>query len=267
MKKQITKAPTIKLSPNTVAINIEDDANVGQEAMSQRDFAIPSLSVLQDLSPQIKKTKTEYIKGAEVGMICDAVSATLFDGEQGVVVVPVHYRRANVEWKPNRGGMVKDHGTDDTVLTACVRNDEGRSILPGGNIVTVTAEYFVFLLDGEGGYQPYVLRMSGSQLKKARRWNTMINQLRVPSVNGGTFNPAMFYRSYLLTTTPEQNDKGAWMGWKVSPATKVLDLDNGSVIYQAARDFHNQIKAGAVVAAAHSQSDQASASEDANAPL
>jgi len=263
LAKQQTK--TLATAPT---LDLEADSKLGQEQMSQKDFAIPNLTILQDLSPQTKKQRPEFIKGAEVGQICDPVAGEIFDGEKGIIIIPVHYRRAHIEWKPNRGGFVKDHGLDETMLNRCVRTDDGKNVLPGGNIINTTAEYFVLMVKEDGTTSPYVLRMSGSQLKKSRRWNTMINQLRVPSKDGGTFNPAMFYRTYLLASVPESNDKGSWMGWKISADKNVLELEGGANIYVAAREFHKQIKDGLVVAQAPTDHDGGTATpEDDSAAM
>lgn len=265
-KKTETKKPTPSkaltppkapqpLSPDVRNL-AEQDAGAGQEGMTSQDMSIPRLSILQDLSKQVKKQEPEYIKGAETGQICDAVTETLWDGETGILVVPISYRRAHLEWKPDRGGFVKDHGVDDAILAKCTKGPKGENILPDGNRISVSAEYFIFLINEETGAQtPYLVSMSGSQMKKARRWNTTMNQFRVPKEGGGDFNPAMFYRAYRLTTIPEKNDRGSWFGWKVTPEINVLDMENGGNIYLAAREFRKQVAAGAVTAAAPHEPD------------
>ncbi len=265
--KAITKATTKALS--TEQVNVEADAGMGQEEMKRDDYAIPRLSILQDLSPQVKKTEDGYIKGAEAGMICDVLNEKIFDGDNGIAVIPVSYRRAHIEWKPRKsgGGFVKDHGSDPAILSQVQRDpDSGALTFKNGNTLSIVGEYFVFLLDEEGGFSPYVLSMTGSQQKKSRRWNTMINQLRVPAKEGGTFNPAMFYLTYRLSTVPERNDQGSWFGWKIQPETPTLELDNGDQVYIAAREFRNQINKGDVKVAAPSQGHD-SATEDDSKPM
>lgn len=253
-KKELAKADTGRELAKSNVVDLEADAGVGQETMDRNDYAIPRLTILQDLSPQVKKTEQGYIKGAETGNICDILNELLFDGESGIIVVPASYRRAYIEWRPRKdgGGFAGDHGSDGAILDQCKENPETgvRNVLPNGNTIATVGEYFVFLVQKDGSFTPYVLSMAGSQLKKARRWNTMINQLRVPRKEGGTFNPAMFYRSYQLTTVPERNDKGSWFGWKISPGEDTLSLESGEQIYLAARDLRGQVAEGKVTAAA-----------------
>lgn len=272
-KKQepLATKPTGTIVTKGVHIDAEADAGAGQENMKAQDLAIPQLILLQSGSPQVKKSDPAHIKGAEEGQICDPLSENLFDGEEGIAVVPVSYRRSHVEWKDREGGggFVKDHGSDGRILDQCKPGKKDRPTLPNGNTISVVAEYFVFLLGDRGVFQPYVLRMASTQLTKARRWNTMINQLRVPGASGGTFNPAMFYSVFRLTTVPEQNDQGSWFGWKIVRESNTLDLPNGPEVYAAARDFRLQISQGAVKT--HQPVDDgargAAAAEDNDAPM
>lgn len=259
VKKASTPSKTLAKRDNPgvpanvdMAAMLAQDAGAGQETMSSKDYAIPRLQILQSLSPQIKKAEPAYIKGAEEGMIVDPLNARIFSGEKGIQVVPINYRRAYIEWKDRKsgGGFVKDHGSDDSILAQTTNGDKGPT-LPNGNTIQTQGEYFVFLLGENGGYSPYVLSMASSQLKKSRRWNTMINQFRAPHPSGsGTFNPAMFYRSYQLMTVPEKNEKGSFFGWVIAPSKNVLDMEGGQALYLAARDFRAQISSGAVQASA-----------------
>jgi len=250
----------------TSAVNFEDDAGAGQENMDKDDFTIPRLSILQTLSPQVKKKDDAYIDGAEEGMVLDSVSGTVIDGEVGLLVVPVSYRRAYIEWKlrEDGGGFVADHGNDSSVLNGTTKDDKNRDCTGKGTNIVTTSEYFVFIIDPEtGAFSPAVISMSSTQLKKAKRWNTMINQLRLEKADGsGTFNPAMFYRSYMMTTTPESNASGDWFGWKIAGADNTVDLPGGSEIYMEAKKFREQISSGDVKVQEHSSEGDVEENDD-----
>lgn len=253
-------------SLTTNVINFEEDAGAGQEGMGREDFAIPRLSILQALSPQVKKKGEAYIDGAEEGMIFDSVSQTLRDGDKGIRVVPITYRRTFIEWKTreNGGGFIADHGKEgSSLLPTTKRDDKGRDILPNGNQLVATAEYFVMVVNEDGSFSPYVLSMTGSQLKKSRQWNTMINQLRVPTADGkSTFNPAMFYSSYTLSTIPQSNNEGSWFGWKIAPSDPVLNLQDGANLYVSCRNLRASILSGEVQASKPSESSAHEAESD-----
>ena len=230
-----------------------EDAGKGTEGMTQDDLMIPRLSVLQQMSPQVNKRDGAYVQGAEAGMILDNVAAQAFDGEEGITVIPISYRRAHIEWKADRGGLVADHGPDSAGLGGCSRGDSGEYLTAEGNEIVPTGEYFVFVVDADGNYSPALLSMAKSQLKKARQWNSMINRLQVPHPSGeGTFNPAMFWNAYNLSTVPEENDQGSWFGWSVKQMFDarsggiIQNLPNGKGIYLAAREFKAQVAAGEV---------------------
>ena len=250
VKKQNTEVAT-KVDPSLLI----EDAGTAAENMTQEDMMIPRLSILQALSPQVNKRDGSYVEGAEAGHIYDSVSNKVFDGEEGVTVIPLSYRRAHVEWKPDRGGFVADHGNDASVLSGC-ENQDGKMITDQGTEIVVNAEYFLFVIDKDGSHTPAVLSMSSSQLKKARRWNSMINRLQIPHLTeeGNTINPAMFWTAYKLTTVPEENDKGSWFGWNVemlydAKSGGILNqLPNGANLYLEARDFKTRINTGDVKA-------------------
>ena len=52
-----------------MASMFEGDAHKGMEHMGADDLALPFIRILGDLSPQVKKSKAEYIEGAEPGML------------------------------------------------------------------------------------------------------------------------------------------------------------------------------------------------------
>lgn len=249
--RSIVPAKSKALVPSKA--NFEEDAGAGQENMTRDDYAIPRLVILQDMSPQVKKADPKFIPNADVGDIADTVAGNVWSGEEGIIVVPFSYRRTHIEWKlrTKGGGFVKDHGPDFDISQATRNEDTGMFMLKNGNQIATVSEYFVFVVNEDGSYSPYVIGMAGSQLKKARAWNTLINQLRVPTASGeGTFNPAMFYRSYLLTTVPERNEKGDWIGWKITPGENTVDLPDGEALYYAAREFRKNVAEGRVTAAA-----------------
>ena len=49
----------------------------GSEDVTIDDLTIPRVDIIQDLSPQHKKNKPEYIEGAEVGMLFNTVTGKL----------------------------------------------------------------------------------------------------------------------------------------------------------------------------------------------
>jgi len=242
---KLSKKEETKLAASS---SFEQDGGLGQENMSKDDYVIPRLKILQALSEQINT-----VDGAKAGMITDSVEETLINGDDGIIVLPIAYAKIHLEWQPRKagGGLVNVHKANYD-LSNCTRNDRGEYINEDNNTIMPTAEYYVFVIKEDGTYSPYALSMHGSQIKKSRKWNTMINQLRLPKSQGeGTFNPAMFYRSYKLESVPESNDQGSWFGWKITGDKSVTEIENGTQMYEDAKAFRDQIVSGEVKTAKH----------------
>ena len=252
MAKQVAKKQE---AGALVDVNILlEDIGAGMENMSSDDMMIPRLSILQQLSPQTNKRDGAYVEGAEPGFVLDSVAGKAIDGEQGITVVPISYRRSHIEWKADRGGMVQNHGADSSCLDGCTRGDRGQYLTSEGNEIAPTAEYVVYVVSEDGSFSPAALSMSKSQLKKARLWNSMMHRLQVPHPTDKEkkINPAMFWNAYKLTTVPQENDQGSWFSWKIemmfdaSSGGIIEQLPNGTGIYLSAREFKDQVSSGEV---------------------
>ncbi len=246
----------LKQESNVVAFDqsiLLEDAGSASENMTSDDMLIPRLRILQAQSPQVNKADGSYIKGAEAGQIFDNVTGEVFSGDKGITIVPVTYRKTHIEWTEERK-FVADHGINCSDLIAkCVQDDKGKLKTPSGTQLTLTAEYFVFVVAEDGNYSPALLSMSSSGLKKAKKWNSMINRLQIPHPTGkGTINPAMFWTAYTLSTTPEQNDMGSWFNWEISMKFDaksggiLTNLECGKDLYLEAREFKNKVSKGEV---------------------
>jgi hypothetical protein len=254
VKAKVTDKLTTKktLTKEQVEALLVADEGAGSENIGAKDMAIPRISILQKGSPQCDKAEGAYIKGAEPGDFYDNVANKVFaKGEEGFLLVPVSYRRANLEWitKKQGGGFVADHGSDDSILSKCTKNADNQMILPNGHEVVTTAEYFCIVLFQDATIPPAqaVISMAKTQLKKARKLNTMIQSLMIDRPNGqGRFNPAMFYSTFAVTTVPESNDKGSWMGWNITRHGDTMLLHDGQEIYLAARQFREAVSSGDV---------------------
>lgn len=264
--KQVAKSDSEQQLLAEIVADLAADANVGQENMDQDDYIIPRISILQSTSRQLQRGKPEYDETVNLGEIYNSGIGEAYDGDKGIYIVPITYRRAYIEWTPisKGGGFVADHGMDSSVLDSCTKDDNGAYMTDDGNEIVTTSEYFIFIIDKDtGNYQPAVLSMTGSQLKKARRLNTMINNLQLTDPKSGElFTPAMFARVYHMSTVPESNDKGSWFGWDVKSDDIVFKIEGGAGVYNAAKDFREQVSNDQVKAAEHDRTGEASEKDD-----
>lgn len=243
---------------------VSSDAGEGLNDMGADDFAIPRIGIIQSLSPQRSSQKPEYIEGCVEGQIFENVTKKLWKGDEGIVVIPVAYSPAYIEWHPRGGekkGMAKHHGKDATLFNATPAGEKGKRITKDGTIVQRSGEYYVMIIEKDKAPVRAVLSMGNSALRQAKAWNNLINQSLVVDSegkpvkkDGKTVNAPIFYYAYSMKTVPTANQDGQWFRWEVSHHVNeagvpqsVLDLAGGQAdIYNAAKQFRDAITSGAV---------------------
>ena len=218
---------------------LEEDANTGLSNMSMEDLSIPFLRILGDMSPQVKKSKEEYVEGAEPGKIINTVTNEMYDA---VNVIPVFYKRQYVEWQDrgtSTGAPVAIHEADSDIVSTTTRDKSFKDRLPNGNYLENTANHFVILL----GSSPTtaLISMKATQLKVSRKWNSMMMGIKMQGKNG-LFTPPTYSHIYNLKTVQMSNDKGTWFGWDVSKVGPVTEKG----VYQIAKNFAEQNNKGLV---------------------
>ena len=244
MAKEIVEKQDTQLAMSGFeGVSVTGFAEVGAE-----DMSIPFLRILDKGSPQVNKRDGAYVEGAEAGMIYNTVANEVYDGEQGVEVIPCHYNRRYVEWKPREqgGGYVKSYETTDPIVNTIIRNEVGQDVLPNGNLLANTAQFFVLLLHPTMGAQRALITMSSTQLKKARKWMTQAQSLTAQG-DDGVFVLPLMSQVYKVGTVQEQNDKGTWFGFDVT-RVRSLDLENkeDEYLFNTALQFEESIQAGEV---------------------
>lgn len=229
------------------------DAEQYREQYSQQDLSIPFITIIQGMSPQIKRTHAKYIEGALPGMIFNTVTNRLIPGDVGLPLIPVMYERAFIEWTPrdDGGGFVAKYPVEQGEKALVQRNDSNKPIIVAGspigepgNELVETASHIVLDLY-EGGMAPAIISMSSTQLKKSRDWNYNLSQ-RTADIGGKIIKPARFFWTYKFTTVGESKKDYSWDGWKITPIGDVRDLPNGDAVYAAAKKLRDDLSAGAV---------------------
>ena len=248
-KQTVTK----KEQSNVVAItDLLKKPGPSLSERSTEDYSIPYLNIIGDTSPQIDKEDSEYIKGAEAGMIFNNVTDNIYNE---ITVLPVYYRRRYVEWAERGEGP----GAPVNIYTPTefdkmkregkvVRGEDNKERVVGGDTyIENTAEHYVIVLEENGMWTKAIIKMKSTQLKKSRTWNSiMSNQRRVDGDE--VYQPKDFARSYVLKTIREKNDKGKWFGWVISEGDWIdeLKISNVEKIYEDAMLFEKQIHSGEI---------------------
>lgn len=223
-------------------INFLADAGMTPEFVAT-DLAIPFLVILQKNSPQVDEDSGKYIEGAKAGMIYNTVTGDLFDGKtEGISVVPAGYQKKFVEWvsRDEGGGFVAQHDPDSDAVKRCVVNEKKLETENGHQMVE-TAYHYVILRNGSS-LEWAVIGMSSTQLKKSRRWNTIMGGLSMTTPDGRSFKPPIFAHTYRLKTVLEQKDTNTWYGWDIS----IEGVVNEKRVYEAGKRYFNALAQGTV---------------------
>ena len=207
------------------------------------DLMIPSLRILQSNSKETKRSQPEYVDGATDGMFFINVTRSLF---QSVPVIPVKYQHVVREFESGdlNAKMIADHGTDLSVIEGLERDKKGRYLRPNSaRILVDSALYYILALTPDGAV-PCALRLGSTQWRKARRWNTVIQNYELKAPNGRLFRPPMYARTYTLSSRPEQNEDNSWFGYHIEPGPLTLNMPDGADLFERARVFREAADRG-----------------------
>ncbi len=220
-------------------------AGAGLEEATAKDMALPFFKLLQSLSPEVRRSEAQYIEGAQEGQWLDTISREVYDK---LIFVPCKFVTHYIEWhtRKNGGGMVKNHGTDQSILRTCARDpDTGRDVTREGTEVIATGTWFGLIIQAERGGETIpmlkraVLTMSLTQQKASRRWVSDIGSITLTDPKtGNVFTPPIFAMSYVLGSAPTKNDQGSWFLVTVDRAGWTLDYPGGRNIFNKALEFN-----------------------------
>lgn len=193
---------------------------------------------------------------AEEGFFINTVTDKLWDGTTGVQIIVSAMRHRYVAWRLREkgGGLVSDYGNDASILKQTTRDEKFRNILNSDKDVHVVEsyEYFILAIDDETSeVDRIILSLSSTQLKKGRNLNTILagQTMADPKNPARRVTAPIYYTVYRLTSVPESNDSGSWMGVKIRPEMPITEHKNAQELYHQAREFKNLVQAGLVKAA------------------
>ena len=144
MRNEVTEKKEAGLPANLLSEMVAD-SGVGLSNVTAEDMQIPFLRILQALSPQLIKSNSDYIKGAEQGDIFNTVTHQVWKADEGITVVPCYFEQKLLEFVPRSqgGGFVQElKKTDPNVLAVQKDKETGMDMLPSGNELVLTAAMF-----------------------------------------------------------------------------------------------------------------------------
>jgi hypothetical protein len=202
-----------------------DDTGRGSEEVGFDDMTIPRLDVIQDLSPQHKKNKPEYIEDAEPGILFNTVTSVLYG--TSVKFIPVYFRKEWVIWKDIKagGGFRGAHATQQEAVNALSELDDADQC-----DIQDTGQHFGLIVNLDGSVEDICISMSKSKMKASRQLNSMVK------IRGGD----RFSSMYDIKAIEAQNAAGQDY-WNI--AVKPLGFVSKE-LYAAGEALYEQVKLG-----------------------
>ena len=167
--KQTT--PDVKTKQELNFINIKEDTLKGFEDINNLTMAIPFIKILQQLSPELNKAKTTFVKDAKVGDFFNTVTKEVYGASIEVIILK--FERIYTEWLPNRGGLVSYHSPEDAERIAINPEKFGGWKTDSGNDLQENYVYYILIV-GHEDEGIAVISMSSSGLKVAKKLNRLL---------------------------------------------------------------------------------------------
>ncbi|NIU83365.1 MAG: hypothetical protein GWN64_07760 [Candidatus Thorarchaeota archaeon] len=205
MAKEKTTTPEQDFS----FLNAEDQAK-GFEQIGMGEQAIPFLRLAQELSPQVKESKPEYIEGLKPGMIFNSVTKEIY--EEGLEIVSGGFEHVYIEWPPERGSAapLAYHAADMIDKVAADKSKFGDWRTKDGNKLEENYLYYCLVV-GKEGEGICVLPMKSTSIKVAKQWNRQLLNKVLP--NGQKAMP--YYLTWTVKGAPESKGGNDYWQWKV----------------------------------------------------
>lgn len=234
-KKEIAEVAQFS---ETMPAYMNPTSHRGSENVSSDDLTIPRLSLIQDLSPQRKKSDPEYIDGAEEGMFFNTVSKELYG--ESVTFIPCFFTKEWNIWKTVKagGGFCGSFATQEEAEAEFANEEYANKVDKEGNCeyeIVDTAQHYGLVLHEDRAPEEIVISMTKSKMKVNRNFNSMIR------LNGGD----RFSRAYKITSVPDQNSAGQdYLNMKIAPLGFVSEE-----VYHAGEKLYESVATGVKKAA------------------
>lgn len=247
-----------------------EDYGAGFEGADQSAFATPFLQILQKMSPLVDEDNPKHIAGAKAGMFYNTVTQQLYDGKDGLRLIPCAYKRSFVCW----GGREADGGfkgeftpeqIDAMVQDGSIKVVDGRMFKPeaDGTVNEKKSDYYadtrshyVIIIDPiTGDTSRAILALASTQVKASRGLMTALQQRKVTGeVKGQTVKrtPPSFANIVKATTIGVSNDRGSWSAIKFELEPELI---RDPLLFADGKEFHSQVVSGEVKAD-YSKADQ-----------
>jgi len=219
-----------------MAFDITTVAGQGTENLDTGGGSLPFIRILQDLSPQLKSQKDEYIEGSKAGDLMFAKTQSLLP--QPVKIIPVYTKSIYTEWVPrSKGGGFKGNHALNIVNDSNYEKGRERQYDEwlGENELKFTTYWFV-LMELDGKWEQAVIPFTSSQLRVSRKLTGDINKFRY---SGMDVTPPLYAQSWELSSVLETSKNGDDYFNFSFAEPKVLDFEADEAVLTLASDTYN----------------------------
>ena len=221
MAKDVAEKKNTEVAVSDIDSFLAERAGAGTENFTQDDLALPFLKTLSRQDAVL-----DDLPDAKAGDIYNDATLDVYNGEEGLTVLPCHYEKVYIEWAPRgtgSGAPVNIYKTQDSCPKVERSTDDNKDyIVDGeGNYLDTTAQHYVLVVDENGGTSPALMSMKSTQLKKSRTWNTLMTTVAPIQTAAGPKPSPSYSHYYKVSTVKEENSKGSWTGWKIVRGDKV----------------------------------------------
>jgi len=215
----------------------EGDAHAGFENVKTSSLALPILKLLQNGSGEAQKRNQNYVEGAEPGMLLNTVTKKLYNGAEGIEVIPCHYKLEYQEWADFGTGSGRPENIFDASsgILSNTKNEMGKDRLDNGNYILTVGQHYVLIRDGNST-ENALISMSSSQGKVSRKWNSMMMSITLDGEKG-PYTPPSFSHKYRLTSVLNSGKGNQWYGYNVTKVGPVED----PALYERAKKFYTSL--------------------------
>jgi len=192
-----------------MAYDITKVSGMGTENLDSGS-ALPFVRILQDLSPQLKSNKDEYVEGSKAGdLFFNKTKCVLANP---LNIIPVYTKAVYTRWIPRNkgGGYVASH---PLTVVSDPSYEKGRERQYdewlGENELRYTSYWFI-LAEIDGSWEEAIIPFTSSQLKVSRKLTGDINRFRYEQDK--SIIPPLFAQKWQLKTVMEtsKNNDDYW---------------------------------------------------------
>ena len=217
------------------------------------ELIVPRIKIAQQGSPELKKSDAKFIAGLSGNDMFNSLTSEMYDGAKGILFIPCHTDTTYVEFGAGvNGGFIGVLEKDDPRVSQTTR-EGSTEVLPGGNELVVSDNFYGLIVFDDGGSEPVIIPMASSKRKIARRWKSMIALQRVEH-NGVKKTAPITATLWNLRVVDETNKRNETYGNYAVAKVRQLNGDEDRSLWQEALAFRTSCLAGGVKAPEESSS-------------